>query len=115
MPQPPSALAACRPQLRLITWKAIRKGKLRGFATVVVLPIGLRLVDCAVFGGGKNGAWAALPSKSELDRDGQRKTDANGQPIYVPVCEWTSRELADRFSSGVVALVRRAHPEDLED
>lgn len=108
--------AAAGPQragmLRLVSWKPLAKGSLRGFATVE-LPIGLKLIDCPVYVG-KNGGWASLPSKPQLDRDGRRKTDINGHPAYSAVLEWRSRELADRWSAAVVALVRQAHLEDLE-
>ena len=34
--------AAARPRMRLVAWKPLRKGSLRGFATVELQPIGLR-------------------------------------------------------------------------
>jgi hypothetical protein len=100
-------------QLRLEGWKYTPKGQLRGFATVEISSIGLRLIDVPIFVG-SNGAWAALPSKPELDRDGRRKTDINGPAIYKPVAEWRTREISDRFSEAVIAAVRRAHPGDLD-
>lgn len=100
-------------QLRLISWKHVVKGQLRGFAGVEISSIGLRINDIPIFVG-DNGAWAALPSKPELDREGRRKTDINGRAIYAPVAEWRTRELSDRFSEAVVAAVRRAHPGDLD-
>src|SRR5690349_23871691 len=78
--------------LRLISWKHVRKGQLRGFATVEISSIGLRIIDTPIFLGSK-GAWAALPSKTELDRDGRRKTDINGNPVYTPVAQWRTRAL----------------------
>ena len=100
-------------QLRLITWKPLRKGALRGFATVEISSIGLRLIDIPIFLG-SNGAWAALPSKPEFDRDGRRKNDINGRAIYTPVAEWRTREISERFSEAAVAAVRRGHPGDLD-
>jgi hypothetical protein len=94
-----------RPRLRLVSWKPLNKGALRGFATVE-LPIGLKLIDCPVFVGDK-GPFAALPAKPELDRDGKRRTDVNGKAIYSPTVEWRERALGDRFSAAVVALVHR--------
>jgi hypothetical protein len=97
------ALVACRP---------VVKGGLRGFATVE-LPIGLKLVDCPVCVG-KNGPWASLPAKPQIDRDGRPKTDAAGKPTYAAILEWRDRALAARFSEVVVAAVRTAHPEALD-
>jgi hypothetical protein len=96
-------MSSDRPRLELISWKPLTKGSLRGFATVM-LPIGLKIVDCPVFVG-DNGPWATLPQKPELDREGKRRTDSAGKPLYGPVLEWRNRDLSGRFSAAVVALV----------
>jgi hypothetical protein len=102
-----------RPKMRLVSWKPLIKNSLRGFATIE-LPIGLRMFDVPVLvSNGK--AWASLPSKPQIDKDGQHKRDANGKPAYAPILEWRDRDLADGFSAAVVALIRDAHPEALED
>jgi hypothetical protein len=102
-----------RPKLRLLSWKPLVKNNLRGFATVE-LPIWLKIHHIPVLVG-RNGPWASLPSKPQLDRDGRQKTDANGKAAFAPVLEWRSREMSERFSKAVVALVRAAHPDDLND
>jgi hypothetical protein len=100
-----------RPKLRLISWKPLNKKSLRGFATLQ-LPIGRKVSDCRVFvSNGK--AWASVQSKPQIDREGRQKTDGTGKVVYAPVLEWRSRDLADRFSDAVVALVRAEHPGDL--
>jgi hypothetical protein len=98
-------------RLRLVAWRPFVRGALHGFATVE-LPIGLKLVDCPVLVS-KGEAWASLPSKPVLDRDGRQKTDVNGKPAYAAILEWRTRDLADRFAAAVVELVRRAHPDAL--
>ena len=101
------------PTIALVAWRPLVKGALRGFATVE-LPIGLKLVDCPVLvSNGK--AWVSLPSKPVLDRDGRQKIDANGKPAYVPVLEWRSRELGDRFSEIGIAAIRRIYPGALDE
>jgi hypothetical protein len=100
-------------RLRLISWQPVHKGPLRGFACVK-LPIGLRILDVPIRAG-INGLWAGLPAKPEIDRDGRRKTDINGKPVYAEMLRWRDRALSDRFSRAVVALVRQAHPGDLAD
>jgi hypothetical protein len=109
--EPPTAQ---RPRtIALVAWRPFVKGALRGFATVE-LPIGLEIADCPVLvSNGK--AWASLPSKPVLDRDGRQKTDANGRPAYTAILEWRAQELRDRFSDAVVEAIRRLHPEALDD
>jgi hypothetical protein len=98
-----------RPRLRLISWRPIVKGSLRGFATVE-LPIGLKINDVPVLVSGK-GAWASLPAKAQLDSE----IGSGGKPAYAAVREWRDRDLADGFSQAVVAAVRQAHPDDLAE
>ena len=105
--QQPSAPG--RPTLKLLEFKKVRKGSLRGFAEVR-LPIGLVISDIVV--GEANGRqWALLPSKPMIDRDGNLLRDPSGKIRYSPVVEWGSRELQQEFSRCVVALVRSRHPD----
>jgi hypothetical protein len=108
--EPPPAQ---RPRtIALLAWRPMVKGALRGFATVE-LPIGLKLLDCPVYVG-KSGAFATLPSKPQIDKEGRQKTDANGKPLYVAILDWRSRELRDRFSNAVVEAIRQRHPGALD-
>jgi hypothetical protein len=100
-----------KPHMRLVSFKPLLKGTLRGFAHIE-LPIGLCITDCPVLvSNGK--AWATPPSKPVLDRDG-RHVEVNGKRQYAPILEWRDRDLADRFGAAVVALVREAHPDALD-
>ena len=74
-----------RPRMKLLNWRPLVKGALRGFATVE-LPIGLKLIDCPVLVG-PNGAWAALPSKPVLDREGKH-AKPSGKAQYAAIVEW---------------------------
>jgi hypothetical protein len=96
-----------RPRLCLVSCKPVVKGALRGFATVE-LPIDRPALV------GTKGPWVGLPTKKPFDRDGGQRTGADGKPAYSPVLEWSSRDLSDRFSAAVVALVRAAHPDALD-
>src|ERR1700676_42425 len=90
-----------KPRLRLISFKPLRKNSLRGFANLE-LPNGLRISDCPVLvSNGK--AWATLPSKPVLDRDG-KQVEVESKRRYCALIEWKSRELADGFSQAVVTL-----------
>ena len=98
------------PRMRLISFKPRVRGALRGFATIA-LPIGLIIEDCPILVG-RNGAWAALPSRPVLDRDG-RQVKPDGKPQYATILKWRNRDLGAGFSAAVVELVRRRHPDAL--
>lgn len=94
--------------IALLAWKPIKKNTLRGFANVR-LGAALSIKDVAVHT--KNGKrWASLPSKPMLGADGNAKRSDDGKVQYVPILEWLDREVADRFSAGVIAAVEREHP-----
>jgi hypothetical protein len=106
----PETTPARPKKMTLLSWKPLVKNSLRGFASVE-LPIGLKIFDVPVMiSSGK--AWAALPSKMQMLRDGQPRRDGNGngKPLYTPILEWRDRDLADQFSEAVVALVDAAYP-----
>jgi DNA-binding cell septation regulator SpoVG len=95
-------------QLRLVSFKVMAKGQLRGFCTVE-LPPGLILSDLPVLLG-NDGFWVALPGKPVLDETGRQKRDINGKAEYQPIGKWTSRELSDRFSARVISLIDERYP-----
>jgi hypothetical protein len=101
-----------QPTMRLVRFDERRQGALRGFAEVE-LPIGLILHDVPVFAGA-TGPWAVLPTKPQLDRDRRQKLGADGKPLFTAVVEWRNRDLAARFSAGVVELIRADYPGALE-
>jgi len=41
-------------------------------------------------------------------------TGEDGKKMYAPFLAWSSKELRDRFSDAVVALVRAQYPEALD-
>ena len=94
-------------QISLTDWREVKRNSLRGFASVRVG--GLIIKDVAVHNS-FNKRWAALPSKPIIDRDGQAKRGDNGKVQYVPILEWSRRELSDEFSSSVIEAVEREHP-----
>lgn len=92
----------------LLSWKSIPKNSLRGFAEV---RIGKSLIvsDVSVHcNAGRR--WASLPSKPQMGRDGVALKDEGGKIKYVPIIRWSSKEMADAFSEGVIAAVEREHP-----
>lgn len=95
-------------RLQLVSFKPMRKNTLVGFATVR-LPIGLIVHDCPV-NQSHGKAWASLPAKPQIDKDGQaiRK---RAKVAYAVVLEWDETRLRDAFSERVCAAVRAQHPD----
>jgi DNA-binding cell septation regulator SpoVG len=98
-----------RARLRLVSFKPIAKGQLRGFCTIE-LPPGLILSDLPVMIGSDGNLWVALPSKPVLDESGRHKRDVNGKPEYQPIGKWVSRQLSDQFSARVISLIDEQYP-----
>jgi hypothetical protein len=91
-------------------FKPVVRNTLRGFATIKVPDIRMRVKDVAIHV--KNGSqWAALPAKPQI-RDGQVITK-DGKAQYVPILEFTDRNTGDAFSRAVIDAVLRAHPQAL--
>ena len=57
--------------------------------------------------------WLAMPSRQQLDRDGNPRLDANGKQTYTQLVEFASRSAADRFRHLVLDALRLEHPEAL--
>jgi|HubBroStandDraft_1064217.scaffolds.fasta_scaffold02120_16 hypothetical protein len=104
-------LADTRPMpVQLLAFRAVRKGALRGFASIQMGA--LKINDVSIFY--KDGrSWASLPSKPRVGRDGQPVTK-DGKTVYQQICEWASKESSERFSEAVSAAIRESHPGDLE-
>jgi hypothetical protein len=101
-------------RLRLIDWRPVRKGKLYGFATVEVAPIGLRMHEIPVLRSERGGPWACVPTKPRLGASGQQQREVDGSPRYDRILSWSTRSRENDFSTAVVELVRRKHPNDLD-
>ena len=98
--------------IQIRDWRPMRRGNLLGFAKVE-LPSGMVLVDCTVMQGDR-GAWVSPPSKPMIDRDGVAIKDGSGKVRYTPLVEFTSKEVRERFSNGVIDALRAAHAEAFE-
>lgn len=91
----------------LLGWRPLTKGNLRGFAKV---RLGRALVinDIPVLNSSGK-AWASMPGKPLVDRDGQPMRDSRGKARFSPVLEWSDRDSSDRFSAAVVEAIARKH------
>jgi len=93
----------------ILDWKPLAKNSLLGF---VKLRLGaLEIIDVTIHC--KEGSyWAGLPSKAQIDRDGNTRK-ADGKVQYSPVIAWSTKEARDRFSASVIAALREKHPNAL--
>lgn len=96
---------------RILDWRPLRKNSLLGFAKTE-LPSGMVIADVTVLIG-ERGPWASPPSKPMVDRDGVVMKDQNGKIRYVPVIEFTSKEVRNKFSNNVIDALRQSHPQAL--
>ena len=101
-------MSADKPRtMELLDWKRIDKGALVGRATIL-LPSGLQIGDIGVFTKDAQ-SWAQLPSEAMRDADGQLLKDDRGKPRYRSPLKWATRELQERFSAALIALIEAEH------
>jgi DNA-binding cell septation regulator SpoVG len=98
---------------RILDWRGLRKNSLRGFAKVE-LPSGMVVADVTVLTG-ERGPWASPPSKPMIDRDGAVMKDAAGKIRYVPIIDFVSKDVRNKFSAAVIEAMRASHPEAFDD
>src|SRR5262245_13553045 len=80
---------------------------LRGFCTVVIPELHLRIVDCTVHEKNES-RWIGLPAKAQIGRDGLVRKDERGKMLYVPAIEFTDKLTREAFSRRVIdALIMR--------
>jgi hypothetical protein len=90
------------------SFRPFEKNTLRGFAEIFVEGMQLTIKDVALHQ--KNASrWAALPAKPML-KDGAVLKDAEGKAQYVPVLEFSSRDIANAFSAAVITAVLAHSP-----
>ena len=94
------------------SWKPLQRNTLRGFATVVIGELELRLTDVAVHAKGDR-RWAQLPARPWV-RNGVLVTGDDGKIQYSPILEFARREVADAFSRAVIDAILRVDPHALE-
>ena len=101
------------PQPKLRKFVEHRSGQMVAFLSVE-LSSGMVVHDLRLMIG-KNGPWIAMPSQRQVDKDGHPRLDANKKPTYSQIVEFRDRATSDRFCAMVLGLVRREHPDAVED
>lgn len=103
--------AAAAMELKLRSWRSVRRRALRGFATID-LPCGLQIADIMVVDGA-NGLYARLPQRPKV-KDGYHLKGEDGTLLWDAPLVWQSRALSDAFSKALLDAVRQRAPQDLE-
>jgi hypothetical protein len=111
----PSAAAAhgfgdrppARPRARLSAVRIVKRGGLVCFVDVIVGR--LKLFNVAVFTGAR-GPFVSLPQAPILDENGTQKR-VDGRRLYQPTVMLTTPQARERFSTTVLELLRKEHPE----
>jgi hypothetical protein len=82
---------------------------LRGFATIVIPELHLKIHDIGVHEKG-DARWCSLPGKPQIGRDGIVRKGENGKPLYTPIVEFTDKKVRDAFSTRVIAALLEFAP-----
>jgi|SRR5579875_130988 hypothetical protein len=102
--------------MRIRQWRPLRRNSLVGFADIslcLTSSAWLEIDGCSVLAG-KDGYWAALPSKPLIDKDGNAVRDPkNGRVQYVPLLNWSDKTVARRWSDALVRLLQTQYPDAL--
>jgi|SRR5579875_2621000 len=93
---------------KVTDWKPINRGSLIGFCTVT-MPSGIVLRDVAIIQSDTS-LWASPPAKPMVDKDGYVVEDNAGKRRYVPIVEFTTKQVRDRWSAAVIDALRAAYP-----
>ena len=109
-----SADAGGKLRVEVEGFKPRRSNTLFGFVTVQIPALHLRIVDLPVHQ--KNDSrWASMPSKPQLDRDGNVRRDDRGKVLYFSVLEFTDKATRDAFSARVIESLLEFAPSAFEE
>jgi hypothetical protein len=83
---------------------------LRGFVTIIVPELKLRIIrDLSVHEKGSS-RWVALPAKPQLGRDGAARRGEDGRPKYDPILEFTDSKTRNAFGHRVIEALLEFAP-----
>src|SRR5262245_6352330 len=98
--------------LECVEFKPFAKNTLRGFATILIPSIRLRIKDVAIHTKGES-QWAALPAKPQI-KDSKVVVSAEGKAQYTNILEFADRPTGDAFSRTAITAVLKFNPQALE-
>ena len=90
--------------IRIVDWKPLRRGSLRGFAIIDIPEVGMRVFDVTVYQKDDGSRWASLPSRPWV-RGGELALDDQGKPRYSPCMEFNDAKVKRAFSDRVIAAL----------
>lgn len=86
--------------VEIVSYKPMERNSLRGFVTVRIPALRLKIIDCTV--NDSNGRrWIGLPGKAQINRDGE-VIKKDGKAQYTPTCLFDSKEVGDAFGAKVL-------------
>ena len=90
-----------------LEWRAMRRSTLLGFAKV---QLGALIINDVAVNTSNGKTWANLPSKPQINREGEVIRDSDGKTKYARILEWSTRQSSDNFSEAVIAAVEEKEP-----
>jgi DNA-binding cell septation regulator SpoVG len=106
-----------RPQnleIKILRFVPLSGGSALGFLDVETAS-GLLIRDCKLMPGQNGGAWIAMPSVKQVDRDGNPIPDPKraGKPLYREIVSFRDRGIRDKFTAAVLDALGRQYPDAL--
>jgi hypothetical protein len=96
--------------VKIEDFKPMRSNTLRGFCTVVIPEVLLRVFDVTVHEAhGKR--WIGLPAKPQIDHAGSARRDDRGKIAYVPVLQFADRQTGDAFGARAIEALIKDFPD----
>lgn len=85
-------------------YRAMDKGSLKAFFSLVIYPDGQKILDCRYFIQGNN-RWFSFPQKEVKFTDG-RKTE------YIPFVSYLNKEYLEQLKIAVLTALKDAKPQE---
>lgn len=98
------------PAVEVEIFQKLCRSTLRGFCTVIVPQLGLRIYDVSVYEQNRS-RWAMPPAKAALDHTARNlKRGADGRPFFTPALAFTDPNTSRAFSQRVVNALLALDP-----
>lgn len=88
-----------------------RVSTLRGFATITIRELHLRISDLAVHQHSGGAKWVAMPAKPLIGDDGALRHDERGRIAYCSILQFLDGETRRAFSMRVIDLLLAFAPD----
>ena len=109
MSEPGASPAKGKFEIVCESFHSVRRAALRGYATIVIRDLRLRISDVAIYQREDGQRWAQLPTKVKI-RNGEVVKDDHGKQDYIKILEFTDPQWSRAFSKRVVEVVDEFEP-----